>query len=57
LLYAFAYSESGIMTNTNKDKEIVETFESFFNQFGKMDSHTKIVLEEFFKKLLNESKK
>ena len=57
MLYAFAYSESGIMTNTNKDKEIVETFESFFNQFGKMDSHTKIVLEEFFKKLLNESKK
>jgi len=39
---------------TNKDNEIVETLESFFNQFGKMDSYAKIVLEEFFKKLLNE---
>lgn len=33
-----------------------EALEAFFSQFGKLDTHVQIVLEEFFKELLNESK-
>jgi hypothetical protein len=31
-----------------------EALEAFFGQFGKIDVHAQIVLEEFFKELLNE---
>lgn len=31
-----------------------EALEAFFGQFGNLDTHAQIVLEEFFKELLNE---
>lgn len=37
-----------------KDKETSAAIEAFFGQFGTFDTHTQIVLEEFFKELLNE---
>ena len=37
-----------------KEKDIKETINSFFEQFGKTDIYTQIVLEEFFKELYNE---
>ena len=36
------------------EKTVDDTLELFFNQFGKIDIYTKIVLEEFFKEILNE---
>lgn len=38
----------------DKATEAANTLECFFEQFGKIDIYTKIVLEEFFKELLNE---
>lgn len=37
-----------------ENKKNDDTLEIFFNQFGEIDIYTKIVLEEFFKELLNE---
>lgn len=31
-----------------------EALEAFFGQFGNLDTHAQIVLEEFFRELLNE---
>jgi hypothetical protein len=44
-----------------QDKEDIaspgaEALEAFFSQFGSLDTHAQIVLEEFFKELLNEGK-
>lgn len=37
-----------------KNKETSAAIEAFFSQFGTFDIHTQIVLEEFFKELLDE---
>lgn len=37
-----------------KNKETAAAIEAFFGQFGTFDIYTQIVLEEFFKELLNE---
>jgi hypothetical protein len=38
----------------SKDEEVQDTLKCFFNQFGFIDFYTQIVLEEFFKELLND---
>jgi len=38
----------------DKEKQIVDTLVSFFGQFETFDVYTEIVLEEFFKELLDE---
>lgn len=38
-----------------KEEEVADALEIFFDQFGKSDIYTQIVLEEFFKRLLDES--
>jgi hypothetical protein len=40
--------------NLSKEKEIAESFESFFSNFGKIDDITQIVIEEVFKQLFNQ---
>lgn len=36
------------------DKDAGDAMEAFFGQFGKMDAYSWIVLEEFFKELMDE---
>lgn len=38
----------------DKEKQIVDTLVSFFGQFEDFDIYSQIVLEEFFKELLDE---
>jgi len=37
----------------DKEKELEETIDEFFKQFGNFDIYTQIVLEEFFKEICN----
>lgn len=43
-----------ISMSEQENKLINETLESFFENFGSLDIYTKIVLEEFFKEIMNE---
>lgn len=38
------------------EKEMSEALEAFFGQFGQMDVYTSIVLEEFFRELMDGEK-
>ena len=40
--------------DSQKTKETSEAIAAFFGQFGTIDIHTQIVLEEFFEELLSE---
>ena len=40
----------------NHEKDTAEAMESFLSQFGTMDIYVQIVLEEFFRELLEDGK-
>jgi hypothetical protein len=40
----------------DKEQEMSDALEAFFGQFGKVDMYTSIVLEEFFKELMDGEK-
>lgn len=37
---------------TDREKDAGDAMEAFFSQFGEMDAHAAIVLEEFFRELM-----
>ena len=45
------------MTNPDKGEDAADAMEAFFNNFGQMDVYAMIVLEEFFKELMENGKK
>jgi hypothetical protein len=45
------YGVSG-QNGEDRDKELGDALEAFFAQFGTLDGHATIVLEEFFRELM-----
>jgi len=42
--------------NDDAESKATEAMQCFFGQFGTLDIYTKIVLEEFFKELIDDKK-